>query len=377
MAFSAILAAALPLAASAAFSVGEGQIDVNATVKGEYNSDVLQNNTELSDFVTDFTPELEFIHDKGLINLDLAGGVLFEEYDKHTIYNAVDPYGKGTLKWLDDQDKMDFKLTASYTRSTQPNEFINNIATSNDSLVNATFTHYATEKIGYRLHFDYTGTAYVQGSSFLDSVYSPRYGGDIFYTYSPKLEGFLRYDYRESHLSYPNPGSVNVNSKDDQFLVGVKGELLPKLRGQVAVGYVDRKFDQGGAKQSGLLIDTRVDWSFLPDSTLGVYANHDFNSSPTDQSIKAFITGIDLTETINPKVIVTAGVFYSNDIYTGSLAEVTQRVDNSDGANISLAYKFTETLSGNLFYTYEKTRSTATVSTYNQDIVGLSLTAKF
>lgn len=180
MAFSAILAAALPLAASAAFSVGEGQIDVNATVKGEYNSDVLQNNTELSDFVTDFTPELEFIHDKGLINLDLAGGVLFEEYDKHTIYNAVDPYGKGTLKWLDDQDKMDFKLTASYTRSTQPNEFINNIATSNDSLVNATFTHYATEKIGYRLHFDYTGTAYVQGSSFLDSVYSPRYGGDIF-----------------------------------------------------------------------------------------------------------------------------------------------------------------------------------------------------
>jgi hypothetical protein len=371
----AIAMAMAPLPASAALRLGDGQLDVNGTLQEVYNSDVQGNSAELADTITTFTPELEYLHTTGLLTLDAAAGVAFHVYALNPVYNSNDPYGNFTLKWLQDESKVDFSLTGSYTRNTEPNPYVSNIETSDNTAVNALFSHYVTEKTGYRLHFDYTGDEYVGTSSALNNVYQPRYGVDVFYDYSPKLQTFFRFDYRDTTLSYPIPGQVNLNSHDDQFLLGVKGDLLTKLNGQVAVGYVEREFDAGEPRQSGLLVDTSVGWNFAANGTLTVFVNDDFDTSPADESVRVFSSGVEVSQELSAKLTVGGRLAFNHNVFTDQTG-ATVRTDDIDSVGINFNYKFTETISGTGFVTYQKDRSNVALSAYDQAVVGVSVTVK-
>jgi len=399
LALVAGLAALLPLSASAVADFSDGQLDAhrlgsvgapsvnfadfadgqvffNLTALGEYNSNITLNSSELSDWEWQLTPELEYLHKKGVLTLEFDAGVLVDLFNKDTHDDAENPYTKLSLNWAEDGGKSSLDLTASARRDTEPNQFINTIATSDDYNLSAAFAHHLTEKFGYRVHADFNGSAYNASTGF-DSTYTPSVGLDAFYQYSPKLESFLNYTYRWTNLSYAAAGQTDVNSRDQRLAVGLKGDLLTKLTGNVTVGFVQRRFDVGGDEHGALFADTSVDWNYLEKCNVTVFANHDFSTSPGDQSVTAFTTGLEFTEDVTEKITLGQRLAYGNSIFAGGTDIVTARSDNTDTLNLRASYKFTDLISSNLFFTYQKARSTEAASSFNQTVIGMSVTAKF
>lgn len=112
---------------------------------------------------------------------------------------------------------------------------------------------------------------------------------DVYFEYSPKLQASLGYRYRSTDLS----GDA-IDSKDHFFNVGARGEFTPKLKGQIRLGYVTRKFDKGG-DDSSLGADVDLTFEASAKTALRLGFSSDYGSSATGDSTEtaSFSAGLD------------------------------------------------------------------------------------
>ncbi len=356
----------------AAASLGGGELYASGILRAEYDSNIFANNLEEEDVLFRLTPGLIWVRDAGLVRAEVAGGVEFQQFCDYTDENSSNPYGSLDLDWAREEGKSEGRLAASYRRNSFANPTVNERTKSDDLSFTGSVGHFATEKFGYRLKGTYLDQDYL--TTGYSSVRKASAAIEGRYQYSPKLETVLGYTFRDS-ATRKRFGRASVNSTDHRFLLGFDGELLPKVTGRLAAGYVYRSFSSAAFDdESGLVIETALDWTPDPDTTVTVFAERDFDTSPVDQTIRSFRTGVDFARKVTPKFTVSAGISYEHANYVGG---PTSRTDDVVVVRGRASYAFTERIEAGADLNNRATNSTLAISDCNKLVAGAFIGARF
>lgn len=364
--------AALPLA-RADLSVARGSLSLTAVLDEEYDSNIFLNQFRTSDWHTTFTPGLKFVRDAGLIRLDTNAGVAFQRFQRYDTENSSDPFADASLRWTQEESNVDSRVSATYRRASQANIDVNTRTRAEDLGGRIFFGHFPAEKLGYHLNAGYNNQNFLLDG--MSDIRTRDVSGDVRYHYSTKLDAFVGVGKRWSD-TYHVPVFLNsFDSEDVSLKVGVEGEILPKVTGQLAAGWVRRSFKNVlGGSQSGALLDTSLTWRPDDEMSVRLLANRDFDTTPVDQSVMRQVTGIETHRQIREKLGITLGYSHAVSRYIGV------GVSRRDSSNIYLLgadYQLTKTWKAGVHANYAATDSNVVVSDYNHFVGGANVSVQF
>ncbi len=174
---------------------------------------------------------------------------------------------------------------------------------------------------GNYLSLDYDATGYSDYSYWMIPL-------DLYYELSPKLDASVGYSYRSVDVDV-----VNRDAKDHMVDVGLRGEILPKLQGQVKVGMISRSIDDDTAADDSdntLHMAADVNYSATPLLTLVVQGFRDYGVAQTGGT-STVRTGASLAArySISPVLYATGTLSYSNTDYN-SISDTSANVGRTD-----------------------------------------------
>ena len=154
----------------------------------------------------------------------------------------------------------------------------------------------------------------------------------------------------------------------------MSGEILPKLTGKAAVGWVERKFESNDMKRSAALIDTSLTWHPDDDTSVAIIARRDFDTTPVDQSVLRLEAGIEARRVWSEKWGVTVAVSHVRSRYIGGTLE---RRDSHYGGRLVGDYQFTRRIKAEARASYYVSDSTLRLADYNRFMIGAALVGLF
>lgn len=324
----ALVALALDATASAApfMAVGDGaELFVTGTVGVRADDNIFLSNNATSDTIFDINPgvELTFGKDaqvKGSLTLVDA----FANYSSNSSLNTN--LFSGDFGSNFDDGKMKLGFNAGFHELNQNTVDVRSVgrlirrdvfsvggkaetAISEITAVAAglSFTHTNYKRAGYGDSDDYTLPL------------------DFYYKWTPKVDLSAGYRYR----SYQT--TVGPDSKDNFFNVGARGEFSPKLKGQFAVGYFQRRLSRG-ASENMLGADASLTLEVSPKSSLQLGASSSPDTSPQGAQQKNYSINGALTTNISEQWSVNAGLSYRAIAYQSSTTAVGRTDDYVEGA---------------------------------------------
>ena len=183
-------------------------------------------------------------------------------------------------------------------------------------------------------------------------------GVRVDYAISPDTAIFARARYQDQEHDFVVPGGVSRDQNGYILDVGADFDLTNLVRGEIGVGYINRKFDDPLTPDfDGLSYSAKIDWFATPlitvsangvrsvnasgivaspafvDTTLGLSADYEYRRniivSASYQHSDQKYRGIDRADKRN---IVSAGATYLMNRNVGFSATVSRASLNSDGA---------------------------------------------
>ena len=371
LSFAAVLGG-LPAVADIAWD--RGSVTLKTELLSQYDSNIFSNRSETADWHSVLTPSANFVRDAGLIRLSANGGVSLQHFQDNSTEDSTDPFVYATANLVPQEDsKIDGSFETFLRRRSDANVDVNTRARVEEFDVKASFKHFPFEKIGYRISGDiFDQNFLLRGMS---DIRTKSLDGEGRYHFSPKADVFAGIGGRWSSNYHLAPGSAPMDSEDVKFKVGLDGEILPKVSGRVAAGYVHRRFRtmQGGT-QSGALYDTALQWRPDNEMTVTLRANRDFDTTPLDQSVMRFVAGLEAWREVREKVRIMAGISYSESKYIGV---GVLRLDETYAGTAGMMYSFTNRFKGGANLSYATTKSNFAFADYGRFIGGISLALTF
>lgn len=172
-------------------------------------------------------------------------------------------------------------------------------------------------------HTDYKRAGYGDSDDYTIPV-------DFYYKWTPKVDLSLGYRYR----SYQT--QIGLDSKDNFFNVGARGEFSPKLKGKVAVGWIQRQLSKGGDKNS-LGLDASLGYEISPKTMLDLTASDKPDTSPQGAQQRNFSLGGNLTTNISDQWSANAGLSYRGITYLPA-GTTAGRTDDYVEGNLGATY---------------------------------------
>jgi hypothetical protein len=190
---------------------------------------------------------------------------------------------------------------------------------------------------------------------------------DVYYAVTPKTDVSVGYRYDKTIEA----GNVD-NSKDEFFNVGVRGEITPKLSGQVRVG-VTTYSPETGMKSRNLGLSANLDYVLSPKTTIDLNSSSGFDTSPLGSGEKVFTVGLSAISKLSEAWALNLGGSYVSTNYLIT----PERKDGFYVANAGLNYIWTSNISFQLDYVYRKNRSTLALATFDDNVLTFSVAARF
>lgn len=196
---------------------------------------------------------------------------------------------------------------------------------------------------------------------------------------TPATAVFLEGAYDHNSYKQPlTPALTSRNSETYSALAGVSFDITELVRGEVALGYRDRSYDDPGLASSGALA-ARAEIEWFPTPLLTV----NFSASRTEESSDALLSpgfeatsaGVSADYELLRNLIFGAGVVFAEQDYEG-----IDRMDSRWNAFFSATYFLNRNLGLELSYNYldqESSGLAAAASNYDQNRVGLSLVFRY
>lgn len=279
IAFAALHSNGAPLV-----SIGDlGTISFAGKTTVKWDSNIFrQEANEVTDTVLVFTPGFNAVLGKNATDLDIG---LSTSYDINK-YQDNDYLNSELLHFLANAayrtSRLQLSALASYDETKSNNERSNIAGDLIDreltSLgINGEYT--LSPKFSIETGLNWNEIAYVGGyaSSFSDRKYL-KIPVDIYYELTPKLD--LSVGYQRGQID------VEASSQDattDDFNVGLRGELLPKLVGSFKVGYNQYEHDNSARDKTSMSLDSNLTWTASSKFThrLNLYRNFDASATGT------------------------------------------------------------------------------------------------
>lgn len=211
-----------------------------------------------------------------------------------------------------------------------------------------------------RARFDYDDTALPNGTpvdqDFRDRdelTYTLR--GD--YAVSPDTSVFLRARFMDDAYDQPAPPLAPLNRDSDGYAIelGSSFDITNLIAGEVSVGYTERDYaDPTQVDQDGLAFSAGLSWAATPLTQISVSASRAIQASAVGGSAGVFTTeaNIRVDHELRRDVVVTAGLTLGDDEYA-----TIDRDDQRFGANLGVAYNWTDNASIRVDYQYTEQSS--------------------
>ena len=398
--------------------VGNGAVQLDASLTGVYDSNLRASVEDISDFYLSFAPTLRYRRLGARFTTEASVGMRFKRYDEYTRSNSDD--ASGSLNWH--MDRTDGHTTAAdlslgYFESTDAVVEVNDqvrskvfyantsgeVLVAGRNLFNAGFTYRDSQrnigsnqiggsgKLGYsyvgfpdgsKLNFTYIhqenqSTDNLTGQDSLDQkadttsvTYSrPIFGG---------LTGGVTYGYRwldrgayESLLGLNNTsGSFYGLLLEGQFL---PKQYFPKTTGTFRLAYEQADVPGLNDRSNERLVgQVNVAWAARERTTFRVFASRTQDLTINDNTVVNESGGIGVTQKI--------GQFIDSDLslrYTNADFLDLERTDDRYEARIGATYKINRLWSSALSYSYTESKSNVAIAHFERHVVSGTLTHAF
>lgn len=195
---------------------------------------------------------------------------------------------------------------------------------------------------------------------------------------SPATALFIEGAY-DTH-SYKLPSATLTSRDSDTYsaLAGVNFDITELMRGEVALGYSSRSFDDPTISDSGALAARAgVEWFPTPLLTLNFTASRTEESSDAllSPGVKATSAGVSADYEFLRNLILGAGVSYAEEDYKG-----IDRTDSRWVGFVSAEYLLNRNIGIEISYNYldqESSGLASTVSSYDRNRIGLTLLLQY
>lgn len=369
-----LLSASIAAAAHAApfMAVGDGaELFATGALGVRADSNIFLSSARTSDLIFDATPGLELDFGK---NAQMQGSVSvgddFSFYSKHSDLNTNLFQGDFVSGY--DDGKMKLGLNAGYHELNQNTVDIRqvgqlvrrDIATAGgNGEVNISELTSIGAGVNYE-HENYHPQGYVDSDTTTVPI-------NFYYKWTPKVDLSLGYQYRDYRVTSGNA----LNSNDNFFNIGARGEFTPKLTGTVRVGYTQRRFTNSSLSNQNLFgLDASFAYEFSPKTTVQLGATNDFGTAPQGEQQKNFTINALVTTKLNEQFSVNAGVSFRGITYYGIPGVASRRDDYWEGT-LGAAYVINANVRLVGAYVYRTYRTDIAYSRFDDNV--LSFAANF
>jgi hypothetical protein len=348
---------------------GRDKVTITASYGIAYDSNLYAHAGSEGDTNQSLTLATNYNRRAGLIGVNASASVTSARFTKFSSQDYTNP--SLSLEF----DKTKGRLTGAFSLSGQ-RESRSDVAAN----LFANSWHYSSAlrlryPINDRYYFtslsDFSFRDYQQNTQLFDlSSYAE--GVDVFYVYTSKLD--LQGGYR-IRFGEARGGS---RTQDSAVTFGATGGILPKLSGNLRLGYQWRnETGTGGGRYGSLTSNLSLSWPMTKRTTFNFQASKDFMTAATDVSVDS--TGAMLSASIKPnarlKFVLTAGVGYNNSRYLGTRG--AGRKDDSYLFNFSLSVPIKTHFSASISYEYSDNDSNVAYSIFGRHTASFILSAHY
>ncbi len=383
--------------------IGRVEIHPGLALESRYDSNVFQsadktfaNGTSedpTDDFIFTISPSigLELKRGKGEVfgfdfkyigNSEHFVNLSSEDTFEHDVSAAMNIGGPG--------GRSDITLGGRYfkTRSIQERDLQSNLGSrvdEEDSSLFADFIYTISQTFSVKLNGKYRREDFSGSPSLaIEDVDTINLGGAIFWQVTQPTAIGLRYNHRIR--DYLTPSTVNFDGNADAIFFLVKWEPTKLLRGEVELGYENKRFDNiSGQDEDGFVFNLDVGYAPTERRRFLFNATRQILDS-SFQLIQAFIytaaEGV-VQQRLGRKFSTKVGFQFENLDYQRSAVDTPGggvsrvRVDNTISGTVALIYDIQRWLKAEAEYKYEQNFSNFDDRDYEQNIGILRLSATY
>lgn len=362
--------AALALSANAAIDLGNGvKVVPNVIASVEANDNLfLASTNETDETIWRLSPGIVFAMGEGALNsAQFSYNEEFQFYSDNSDFDTSLSLVDFTSRY--DDGKMKINVDAWFHEANQATRDTPTIA----HLIKRQLVH---GSISDEVKFTQKSAAKI-GLSYDDTDYSPTSYADwqrleipvqYFYEVQPKLDASIGLRYRKNDVS---SSLINTDSDELFYNVGLRGELTPKLTGEVQVGYLQFSPQNGGDEDSFGLAANLI-YAISPKTNLSFDANAQYGYSAGGLAYQDNGIGLSLDTAISAAFALKGRVFWNTYDYS-----LTAQQDDYYGGQVSGTYTFNEHAELTASYSYTNNDSNIAIQSFEQNLFSLSATLRY
>ncbi len=365
------LAGVACLPAHAIWEAADGEVFLSLEGEIAADSNILSNSDELSDTIYRVTPGIswERARGRGTISLDanceIERASEYEAYDSEN-YNANFPLDVPATT----SGRLRGSLTAGYFDGSRISSSQNTRVAETSFNIGANGSYQVSGKVNARLGGLYNDTTSDELADYTNSALNLGLG----YNIRPTISTYLDVRFTEGSSGYSETIGSGTDTSGNAILVGVDGEITPKLTGHAGFGYDWSESETGGVvyEYTGPTYDVSLTWSPRERTTVILEASNGIDATSTG-GVDYTNIGIDLRQEIGASIVGTAGVNYRNSDFSSE----SRGSDDVFEATVGATYSFTRNYSIGASYTYTDSDSTLAYVTYDRSEWKLFASARF
>lgn len=347
------------------WQIARGELILNTTVEGTYDSNVFGQRGSPASFYVSLIPELQFLRQAGRGTIDLRAGVDITRFTDLDGEDFEDYFGSLEITYpVRTGSPLSGGFIASHVQETGIQEFLNARVTSERSAADLNTNYRVSERLGVRNRLNYTNTAF-DGFSDVES-YSGTLG--LQWIYSSHLSWFSDVRLRRAQSSgNPAAGQRRLDNLYSALFLGATGVLRPRINGTVAVGYQQTDARAAGPDRNLVVTSGQLDWDWRPRTDLTLLLRRDLDISPADEAVETSSVRLGLNHEIDPKIHLLGRLGYRHYDF----GSPSGRQDDAVSFGAGVRYLFTRYWNAALNYDFTSNSSNLTRADYTRQTVNI------
>lgn len=351
------------------FNDGHDEIFVTGSAGVGYDSNLFATNGGEGDTSYNASLDIEYQRKAGMLGVNADLGWRFSQFDKFSDESFANPQFTGAI--TKGGGRTTGSLTVGAKRENRADTAINLRTESWNYNAELALRYPVIERYSLAGTFGYGRRDFTDNTSLVDiDTYSA--SGDLQYAINSERNFTAGYRFRTTNTS------AETTDRDHALLFGVNGKIIPKLNGDVRMGFQRRYVDRTtGADEShnSLTASASVVWAINGRFSLTGSASRDFMTIATDASVETTTLGVDAQYALNSKTTAFAGVNYTHLRFldTGSAG----RSDDGVGFSAGAARVVNDHLKIVASYSYSTNWSTLALSDFNRHVFSLNVTSRW
>lgn len=349
------------------------ELFVTADASAAYNDNILLSapGTELEDTVFIFKPgfDLTFGKDSAVKGNIIGNSTLSAYSDNNNLNNQL--LGIGANAAYDNGGSLKLKANASFTELDQPTvdtPSLGKLVERDVTAAGVSGELAFSEKISVGSGFAYTHTDYSEVG--YTNVWEYSVPVNVYYELTPKVDVSTGITYTRTDLD-----QGGANQYDAYYYnVGARGAFTAKLSGSFSVGYNTRSVNVGPDDDGGLGANASLAYAYSDKTQLTLALSRDFsNSAAGGASYENSEITLGAVNALTADWRLNASVTYRMLDYQNA----PTRQDDYIEANVGATYVINAHLTTSLGYTYRDNSSDAAGGDFENNVVSLSLSARY